>query len=206
MDGYEDVVGEAWENGENVEVNLTRCAERLRRWKNETIGVNRVKIADLKRELEYLSSLQSSTDVFEQIDAKHKELVRPWKIEEEYWASRANINWARFGDRNTRFFHLSTIQRRGRNKIVRLKDEDGSWIEEPRDIRNHVTSFFHNLFKAPKEVPDFSIMGDLPNVASSEDNLRLCRPFEDWEIKRAVFQLGPHKSPGPDGFAGLGAD
>ncbi|CAN1327869.1 Transposon TX1 uncharacterized 149 kDa protein [Linum perenne] len=119
-----------------------------------------------------------------------------------YWASRANVNWVKFGDRNTRFFHLSTVQRRCRNNITKLKNEEGEWIDEPREVRNHVTSFFHSLFQAPKEVPDYSIMNGMPNIVSEDSNRKLCRRVEAWEVKRAVFQLGPYKSPGPDGFAG----
>lgn len=32
------------------------------------------------------------------------------------------------GDRNTRYFHLSTVIRRRRNKIETLQDEYGEWI------------------------------------------------------------------------------
>ncbi|CAN1791325.1 Transposon TX1 uncharacterized 149 kDa protein [Linum perenne] len=45
-------------------------------------------------------------------------------------------------------------------------------------------------------------MSNLPKVVSEETNLRLCHDVEEWEVKKAVFQLGPHKAPGPDGYAG----
>ncbi|CAN1318107.1 LINE-1 retrotransposable element ORF2 protein [Linum perenne] len=137
-----------------------------------------------------------------QIDSKQRELNALWHAEEEYWANRASVNWAKLGDRNTRFFHLSTIQRRRRNDITRLKRDDGVWIDEPREVKNHVKNFFHKLFKAPKEVIDYAIMEDFPRVVADDTNSRLCRPVEEWEIKKAVFQMGPHKSPGPDGYGG----
>ena len=37
-------------------------------------------------------------------------------------------------------------------------------------------------------------------VVSSADNDRLCAPFTDKEISDALFQIGPLKAPGPDGF------
>ena len=46
--------------------------------------------------------------------------------EEEYWALKSRLNSATFGDRNTSFFHLSTIVRRQRNKILCLKDVEGN--------------------------------------------------------------------------------
>ncbi|CAN1216025.1 Transposon TX1 uncharacterized 149 kDa protein [Linum perenne] len=140
--------------------------------------------------------------MLDEIDAKQTELTRLWKAEEEYWASRAGVQWARSGDRNTRFFHLSTIQRRGRNSITRLRNEQGTWIEEEREIWQHATNFYHSLFQAGKDVCDYSIMSDLPTVVNKEMNHMLDRRVEEWEVKRVVFQLGPNKSPGPDGFAG----
>ena len=41
--------------------------------------------------------------------------------EEEYWALKSRLNTTTFGDRNTSFFHVSTIVRRHRNKIRCLK-------------------------------------------------------------------------------------
>ncbi|CAN1322596.1 Transposon TX1 uncharacterized 149 kDa protein [Linum perenne] len=174
----------------------------LQQWKREALGGSRQRIIQLKQELEELISGVYSQAVYEEIDKKQKELVILWKVEEEFWARRAGVQWAKFGDRNTRFFHLSTIQRRGRNQITKLKDERGEWIEENREIRNHIASFYHSLFESPKEVCDYSLVNQLPRVVDEDMNRRLSRDVEEWEIKRAVFQLGPNKAPGPDGFAG----
>ncbi|CAN1848205.1 Transposon TX1 uncharacterized 149 kDa protein, partial [Linum perenne] len=203
MEGYEEIVEAAWERGNQTKDNLASCTRLLRNWKNESWGESRQRMAELKSELGDLNERAMSTEVMALIDSKQTELIRLWKIEEDYWASRAGVQWAKFGDRNTRFFHhLSTIQRRGRNSITRLKNELGEWVEEDRGIRNHITSFFHALFQAPREVCDFSAINQMPRVIDDAMNRRLTRTVEDWEIKQAVFQLGPHKSPGPDGFVG----
>ena len=34
-------------------------------------------------------------------------------------------------------------------------------------------------------------------------NLELCKPYVDEEIKKALFQMGPTKAPGPGGFPDL---
>ncbi|KAK7836079.1 hypothetical protein CFP56_023007 [Quercus suber] len=39
-------------------------------------------------------------------------------MEEEYWALKSRLNASTFGDRNTNFFHVSTLVRRHRNKSV----------------------------------------------------------------------------------------
>lgn len=52
-----------------------------------------------------------------------------WKQEEIYLRQRSRVKWLKDGDRNTRFFHLSTLARRRGNKIIRLWGENGEWIE-----------------------------------------------------------------------------
>ncbi|XP_057996610.1 uncharacterized protein LOC131175927 [Hevea brasiliensis] len=52
-----------------------------------------------------------------------------WNREESYWKQRSRIQWLIEGDRNTRFFHVSTIQRRHRNSIVKLQKVDDEEIK-----------------------------------------------------------------------------
>lgn len=40
----------------------------------------------------------------------------------------------------------------------------------------------------------------LEELVTEDDNVKLCAPFTDKEISDALFQIGPLKAPGPDGF------
>ena len=48
--------------------------------------------------------------------------------EEEIWALKSRVNWMIQGDRNTVFYHVSTLVSRKRNKILSIKDSMGEWI------------------------------------------------------------------------------
>ena len=48
------------------------------------------------------------------------------QLEEEFWALKSRLHWSTLGDRNTSFFHLSTICHRHHNKIWCLKDASGA--------------------------------------------------------------------------------
>lgn len=48
----------------------------------------------------------------------------------KYWAHCSRVNWLQAGDRNTSFFHASTIRRRKRNKVVKVRNEAGEWVEK----------------------------------------------------------------------------
>ena len=44
-----------------------------------------------------------------------KELDRVLNQEEQLWALKSRVNWMIQGDRNTNFYHVSTLVRRKRN-------------------------------------------------------------------------------------------
>ncbi|CAN1829772.1 LINE-1 retrotransposable element ORF2 protein [Linum perenne] len=125
-----------------------------------------------------------------------------WKVEESYWCQRAEVNWLKLGDKNTKFFHAATVQRRKRNMITRLKDQNGEWIDETVELERHISAFYMDLFKDERRVTDLSAMRDYPTVIQSDIRYKLEGPVTEMEIKSAVFQMGPTKSPGPDGYPG----
>ena len=50
------------------------------------------------------------------------------------------------GDRNTSFFHVSTLAQRKRNHIAAVKDERELWITEEREVMKHFRAGFQNLY------------------------------------------------------------
>ena len=65
---------------------------------------------------------------------------------EEFWAIKSRLNWTTFGDRNTSFFHTSTVVRRHRNRIRAIKNNVGEWITDEEGVKDHSHSGFMKLF------------------------------------------------------------
>ena len=68
--------------------------------------------------------------------------------EEIMWNQRSRALWIKWGDRNTKFFHATTSQRRRRNRIVGLQDLDGVWQEDQGRIESTILEYFANIFKS----------------------------------------------------------
>lgn len=74
------------------------------------------------------------------------ELDEVYKVEEEYWSKRSKVRWLKEGDKNTRYFHAVTAQRRRVNRIERLKSYEGQQIEGENELGKEITNYFGNLF------------------------------------------------------------
>uniref|UniRef100_A0A2N9GVI8 Reverse transcriptase domain-containing protein n=1 Tax=Fagus sylvatica TaxID=28930 RepID=A0A2N9GVI8_FAGSY len=92
------------------------------------------------------------------------------KIEEDFWALKSRVGWVVEGDRNTKFFHTSTLMRRRSNKIVRLRNSVGEWITNSNLIRLHIQRGFVDLFSTSHlHVPSgFSLPSWTPRVSKIE--------------------------------------
>ena len=119
------------------------------------------------------------------------------------WNQKSRELWVKEGDRNTRYFHLSTIIRRRRNCISEIKLDDGSWINSREEIQNYFIDNFEALYQT--SFPP--ILDDLSNLikpcVSDLANESLCRILFREEIKKVVFSMKSLKAPGPDDFPTL---
>ncbi|KAJ1418238.1 Ribonuclease H-like superfamily [Sesbania bispinosa] len=70
-------------------------------------------------------------------DLKH-EFQSMLDQEEIFWYKKARSDWVRFGDRNTRYYHLSTMIRRRRNKMEALLNDEGVLISNPEELKELV--------------------------------------------------------------------
>lgn len=73
-----------------------------------------------------------------------------WK--KTYWAQWSRIQWLKAGDRNAKFFHQATVERRQKNKIIWLQMDNGVWIEEEFETLNESWGYYKGVFRGEKGV------------------------------------------------------
>ncbi|GAA0162497.1 hypothetical protein LIER_18578 [Lithospermum erythrorhizon] len=112
---------------------------------------------------------------------------------------------SRWGDRNTAFFHAKATKRQKRNTIRRIKNEAGNWVESNEEIETVISSYFSKLFStdSPRDEELDRVCSCIPNKIDETCNILLRLPFKDYEVKNALDQMYPLKSPSPDGFPAL---
>lgn len=124
------------------------------------------------------------------------------KNEEIFWAQKSKINWLKWGDRNSRFFHISTMAKRQQNRITALQDQNGEWVKEHKDISRVDNNYYRGLFKSsnPEEETMDEFLEEGENTLSNNAKTFLDQPISREETKKAAFELDKLKAPSPDGL------
>ena len=180
-----------------------RMKEKFKIWNKTTFGQVEREIEQQTNQLKQIQEkIQSVEDVLiEKILRDNLENLL--HREQVIWAQKAKKDWDLKGDRNTRFFQIVIRNRRKRNQIVQLKNDDNSWVLEPKQIEDCITHFFHNLYSRPQSL-DPDILPQLSNVhiptITTFQAAQLEQPVLEVEIFQAFHQMGPLKTSGPDGI------
>jgi len=175
----------------------------LSRWSRQVFSHNKQKARELEDQLENLTNQHSTSLDLSQLQRIKSELHQAWQREEQYWAMRSRINWLQWGDRNTKFFHATTLQRRQRNQITILKDENQQWVRDQDQIKQMIFNFYSQLYSTSGPRPYMQILEQCPQLVDADMNADLLAQPTLEEVRVATFQLGASKAPGTDGLNGL---
>lgn len=122
----------------------------LRSWSNKNFGSVSTELETLRARLEDCKKdpAVSRKEICLITDRMDELLYR----EEMMWLQRSRIAWLREGDSNTSYFHRQAVWRARQNKIKKLKCDDGSWCDDPREMKELVENFFKDLYLADEGV------------------------------------------------------
>ena len=137
----------------------------------------------------------------EELIKREKAIEELWKIENKERNDIKQINknrWCLEGDENSKLFHRC-LNKKKRKRNVKGILSDGIWHTDPTVVKDCFFDHFKDRFKENTDInweQDFSGLKCLSN----EQSLGLEKDFDEEEIKRAIWDCGEDKSPGPDGF------
>ncbi|XP_010431111.1 PREDICTED: uncharacterized protein LOC104715400 [Camelina sativa] len=135
----------------------------------------------------------------EEIREVERKLKEAYRDEEIYWQQKSSKLWLRVGDKNTKYFHASTKQRRVRNKIVGLYGPNNVWDDTPLGMERIASNYFEELFKSSDVSSISDILQEISPIITDSMNQSLTRKITESEVRKALFAMHPEKSPGPDG-------
>ncbi|KAK4490473.1 hypothetical protein RD792_001150, partial [Penstemon davidsonii] len=123
-DQCKELVAAIWKDAPSIFGAIDRLPKIMREWNRNSFGnifenkrrllarINGIQKCLCQEENPFLSSLEKY------LIEEYNEIL---KQEELFWFQKSRTQWLSQGDRNTRFYHMTTISRRRRNKITALK-------------------------------------------------------------------------------------
>ena len=151
--------------------HISSCRKALSEWRRQH-NVNSARLVEvLKEKVEGLYADDNATA--EEIAAALKELSDALKAEEMFWKQKTRVFWLREGDKNTKFFHALTKQRRARNKIAQLKDATRNIVEDEEGLVAIATSYFRQIFESSNPEDIEEALAQVPTTITGvmNDNL-----------------------------------
>ena len=177
---------------------ILQCIKALSRWRSKQITTSQKVIQRLKQEIQGVyDSPIIDYNLLTMLKAKFQ---LQYRLEEEYWRTKSRVLWLQAGDKNTKYFHNKTRQRRHYNRIAQIQDDQGKLLSKPNDIHRHIENYFLTLYKSHGSSLDNNLMSGIPVSVTEEMNRALTAPILEKEIKEAVFKMNPEKASGPDGM------
>ena len=99
------------------------------------------KLTSLDRILEHIYSDQLKL-LRDMLTSEYEEIL----IQEEIlWFQKSRQRWLYFGNRNTAYFHTSTVIKRKYNRIAALKVDD-RWISNVHEVKKVARDFYIQLY------------------------------------------------------------
>ncbi|XP_023891658.1 uncharacterized protein LOC112003691 [Quercus suber] len=196
----EEVVYDAWEHGLYASMGhplknyISSCHAHLTQWNKREFGHVGRQIKLLKNKLQVLETfLENNMDNIWQV-----------RLALNSWLDTEEVMWKqREGDRNTSFFHTKASNRKQRNWIQGLEDENGLWQEWLDDIEHVAPQYFSSLFTSSQPSDMTKLLEDIfPSITVAMNQL-LARDFQASKIAQAIKQMHPHIALGPNGLPTL---
>ncbi|KAL5783915.1 hypothetical protein ACOSQ2_006307 [Xanthoceras sorbifolium] len=201
---YSGLVSNCWtRNVGSLSEKLNALAANLKDWNRDSFGcIFRRKRVLLARILGIQKSLSfnynsSLVSLEYHLSREYNDIINQ---EEMFWHQKSRNNWLRCGDRNTKFFHLSTMIRRRRNKIEGLRDVNGDWVDDKFGLKRIACDYFISLFSYKNASFDYTSLPALFPTIDDISRENMCRGISKEEVKSSLFDIGGLKALGPDGF------
>ncbi|GKU89755.1 hypothetical protein SLEP1_g3851 [Rubroshorea leprosula] len=121
--------------------------------------------------------------------------------EEIMWRQRSRDIWIQEGDRNTCFFHRRATKRNDRNRVEKLMKDTREWTSSFGEVKVVVTEYFTHLFTSTDPTNLALVTDCLKPCVQDGDNSFLLHELTEVEVTKALFQMHPSKSPGPDSLS-----
>lgn len=83
------------------------------------------------------------------------------------------MEWLKAGDANTKYFHSKVTQRKRKNSLLGIEDDDGRWKDKNEEITTIIEQYFSDIFTSrnPTQEEMDQVLQNVPLRVNEEMNL-----------------------------------
>lgn len=202
---FPQVVQNAWTRAACLKEAISEFSRDASDWNREHFGNIFEKKNRLMARLRGIQKALAVCPSVSLVDLERKlqaDLCGVLNQEEELWALKSRVNWMLLGDRNTSFYHISTLVRRKRNSITAIMSNSGEWLHGEREVKEVIWNGFLELFTTSHSSSTLNSLASSSWQAQlmNEEHDSIGREVSIDEIKAGLWSLKAFKAPGPDGL------
>nr|GMD14370.1 uncharacterized protein LOC109158536 [Ipomoea batatas] len=146
-DKCREIIVNSWSRTVGLDVfdRIEVCGQDIWKWGRTYNSEFQRQIDACKSRLEYLR-IRRDEQGFREYTYTENKLLALLNQQNIYWKQRAKEHWYKGGDLNTKYFHNAVKTRRRRNRIRRLRRDDGTVVESLEEMSGIIVDYFNGLF------------------------------------------------------------
>ena len=193
----ESIIREAWSRVSYSSSPMFRLFSKIRECRSALVAWSRnmgsfkTRLEEKERVLEELKARNNAGNL-DMIQAVKGEINALLYQEELSWRQRSHAIWLPTGDKNTKFFHQRTSQRRRKNHIVGFMDGGGG-VTSTEEKERVAEEYFQRLYTITNPNGMEAILDKVDRVVTPVMDQTLLQLYSPDEIKRAFFQMHTSK-------------
>eukprot|EP00253_Pinus_taeda_P019282 PITA_19282 len=179
---------------ENIWLTHPDFISNIAKWWTEDLHIQVKKVVEGKTQELNQALIMDGFDRArnDQATKLHQDWENLCKQEEIFWRQKSRFQWLKEGERNTRFFHRSTMENRSHNRISTIKDSKGQLLNTHKDIEVVLVQHFRSITEETildraHFIRDFT--KHIPKLVTREDNYNLNRPVNEDELSEVIKEI-----------------
>ena len=125
---------------------IKKCGKELTQWNRTHFGNVRQELTRKRKELVEAEKVAMQTVCNGRVCCLKQEIATLVDKENRLWFQRSKVLWAKFRDRNPKFYHYHASQRKRKNLIHKIQDNHGDWISDKDKIADALVHYYKDLF------------------------------------------------------------
>ncbi|XP_075644989.1 uncharacterized protein LOC142615978 [Castanea sativa] len=192
-----EVIKEVWSGCSDLHspsglaTRLQQCSNALRKWSKGVFGNIPKKIGEMRNTLHELTVLDNEGQNGVKSNRLRKEINDLLDREKVWWMQRSRVQWLCEGDRNPRYFHSRASERRRKNNISSLWNENDVCCDDLESIATTAITYFENIYTTTSPSQIDGVANLIPPKVTEEMNDSLICDFTADVVSAALQQMHP---------------